>query len=155
MRLRLIIAVLVGGVMGGAVLVGRFATAETPDTLLEPQVTGRIVAPIFAETLDGGGATVFCEYDAQVNSRNGTVEEVTKEGTRHVPIGGDLVNWVPVPPQEGVESTASEDLRVMNVYWDKDGTLRAGCAPESVVIEDDGTKTTVGELHSARSTGVP
>lgn len=146
------IAVLLGTVVGGAVLLGRFATADTPDISGEPQVPGRITSYIIAETVDGGSATVFCEYDAQANSRDSRVEEVIKEGTRKVPVGGEVVNWAEIQSDSGIETNgAAEDLRFVHVYWDESGDLRAGCAPESVVVKDDGTETTVGEQASRAS----
>lgn len=154
MRLRIVTAIILGTVVGGAVLFERFATADTPDIFGEPQVPGRIVSYIIADTADGGSAMVFCEYDAQTNSRDSRVEEVVKEGTRKVPVGGELVNWVQIQSDTGIETNAAgEDLRFVHVYWDESGNLRAGCAPESVVVKDDGTETTVGDQASLASPG--
>ncbi len=152
MRRSIIVALLIGTVAGGAIFLGRFATADTPDIFGEPEVPGRIVSYIIVESVDGGGATVFCEVDAYIHTRDGNVEEVVEEGARKVPVGSEIVNWVSAPPQPGVEPIpATYDLDWASVYWDESGNLRVGCAPESVVVKDDGTETTVGEEASLAS----
>src|SRR3990172_186944 len=116
---------------------GRTAPA-TPDDP-QPQVPGRLMYLYFGETRESS-LTGFCEYDAWVRlSGDDVVLEVQEQGERPPVKVGDAVAGVPrEPPRPGVPTGGGDPWGEIHVYWGADGKLHAGCAPESLIIYDNG-----------------
>ena len=136
-----------------AVRLGSASETPPPPSGLEPEIAGRIQTTIFAEDLEGRGHTIHCEADAYASVRDGEVKSLVMAGDgREVSIGA-TVQGVEDEYFRREDGSIDESVTVekqVPVYWDSEGTLQGGCAPESIIRYDDGTETTVGERDSAR-----
>jgi hypothetical protein len=118
--------------------------SQTADSILKPQVDGRLLDLIMGEKLDGSGYSMLCEFDAWVEIKDGLVVSV-----RENVFGSPLTQSIGLAVEKGerVEATGFEippgtagweaGASVARVYRDQAGNLQGGCAPESVVTEDD------------------
>lgn len=92
--------------------------------------------------MDGRGFYSLCEYDATVWVKDGAVIEIL-DGPFGKPVSAS--NGLPVDrgetvrgdPGLPVENSTRTGVTEAVVHRDKDGNLRSGCAPESIVTYEE------------------
>lgn len=138
--MRTLFLILGGLIFGGLVYAGLAQMGITGEASLE-EPTGPVFHSVVIDSPDGSETTINCVATAKVSVIGDSVVEILYDDSQVSPrVGEKIANLSPSSeaPREDVGAEEIESARnagqPMLVHRSSDGSLRAGCHPDSEVV---------------------